>query len=74
LCLEKYYPQKDFVVLVFEAMFKDTFAACYVKHLEGCTIWSKAISNDWFEDNCGADYKDWSATAEFNIKGVYGRL
>jgi hypothetical protein len=32
LYLEKYYAEKDFVVLMFEAMFKDAFAACYVKH------------------------------------------
>jgi hypothetical protein len=33
LYLEKYNPEKDFVVIVFTAMFKDTFAACYVKTL-----------------------------------------
>jgi hypothetical protein len=43
-------------------MFKDAFVALYMKHLKGYTIWSKVISNDWFKHNCGADYKDWSAT------------
>ncbi len=41
--------------------------------LEECIIRSKVISNDWSEDNCGADYKHWSATGEFNIKGIYGQ-
>lgn len=59
-------------MIVFEAMFKDTFAACYVKTLQGYTIWSKVISNNWYEQYCGSDYKDWNATGEFNIKGVYG--
>jgi hypothetical protein len=37
------------------------------------TIWSKVISKDCSEDNCGADYKDWSATGEFSNKSIYGR-
>jgi hypothetical protein len=36
--------KKFFVVLVFEATFKDAFAAFYMMHLEGYTIWSKVIS------------------------------
>lgn len=62
LYLQKYYPEKDFVVLVLGATFKETFAACYVKTLLGYTIWNKVISNDWFEQYCGSDYKDWYAT------------
>jgi hypothetical protein len=33
----------------------------------------RVISNNWSEDNCGEDFKDWSATGEFNIKGIYGQ-
>jgi len=57
---------------VFEAKLKNTFAACYVKTLVGYTIWSKVITNDWYEQYCGLDYKDWNSTGEFSIKGVLG--
>lgn len=60
LYLEKYYPEKDFVVVVLTAKLHDTFAACYVKTADGYTLWSKVISNTFFEERCGSDYKDWA--------------
>lgn len=70
--LENYYPDKDFVVVVFSALFHDTFAACYIKNGEEYTLWSKVVSNSYFEKNCGSDYKDWMHTGDYNIDKVYG--
>lgn len=72
LYLEKYYPDKDFVVLVLTAPLRDTFAACYVKTSEGYTIWSKVVTNPFFEKYCGEDSQDWANMGDFQIKGVFG--
>lgn len=61
LYLEHYSEDKDFVVLVFSALFRDTFAACYVKSPDGYTLWNKVIVNTFYEKHCGQDEKDWAA-------------
>lgn len=43
LTLEKMIPEKDFVVVVLSALFKNTFSACYVKSGETFTPWNKVI-------------------------------
>jgi hypothetical protein len=62
LYLEHYAQNIDFVVLVLTAPLHDTFAACYVKTSDGYTLWNKVISNTFYEDYCGNDYKDWANT------------
>ena len=62
LYLEHYYPDKDFVVIVFSSFLHDSFAACYIKNGDSFTIWSNALSNIYFEKYCGNDYKDWIHT------------
>lgn len=72
LYLQHYAQDKDFVVVVLTAPFHDTFAACYVKTSQGYTLWSKVVTNNFYEQNCGKDYKDWANIGEFTVKGVYG--
>lgn len=59
-------------MLLLTAKFRDPFAACYVKTAEGYTLWSKVITNSYFEDRCGGDNKDWANMGEFKIGGVFG--
>ncbi len=59
-------------MIVLGAALHDTFAACYVKTPEGYTLWNKVISNAYYEENCGQDYKDWANIGEFDIKGIFG--
>jgi hypothetical protein len=72
LYLEHYNPGKDFVVIVMEKTFHDTFAACYVKTADGYTLWNKVDANPYYEEQCGGDSKDWVNLNEFSIKRVYG--
>ena len=72
LYLQRYYPNKDFVVLVLTAPLRQTFAACYVKTESGYTLWNKVVTNTLYEKICGKDYKDWANMGKFTIKGVYG--
>ena len=43
LTMENFVENKDFVVIVFKALFKRTFSACYVKAGESYTLWSKVM-------------------------------
>jgi hypothetical protein len=60
------------VVLVLTAPMRETFSACYVKTINGFTIWNKVVSNDFYERYCGKDDKDWANMGLFTIKGLYG--
>lgn len=45
LSMENLVEGKDFVVIVFSALFKKTFSACYVKAGDSYTLWSKMLDN-----------------------------
>ena len=30
------------------------------------------LENEWFEEQCGQDNKDWVSLGEFEVLGVYG--
>ena len=70
--MEKRIDNKDFVVVVLTATFKNTFSACYVKAGDSYTLWSKVYENDFYEDLCGKDEKDWMASGSFEVQGIYG--
>ena len=48
LYLEHYHPNLDFVVLILTAPLRDPFAACYVKTINGFTLWSKVVKNEFY--------------------------
>ena len=62
----------DFVVVTLAAPFKETFSSCYVKAGESFTLWSKVADNEFFEEYCGEDYKDWKENGGFTVEGIYG--
>ena len=52
--------------------FSDDFSACYVKTDIGYTMWSKVISNVFYDKYCGLDKEDWVNSGKFTIKRIYG--
>lgn len=43
-----------------DALYKPNFSACYGRKSGGTPqIWNKITTNQWFDDNCGAD-EDWA--------------
>ena len=63
---------KDFVVIVFKALFKRTFSACYVKAGDSYTVWSKMLENKFYNEYCGEDSEDWLLSSDFKTEGIYG--
>ena len=46
--------------------------ACYVKTSDGFKLWNKVVSNKFYEEYCGNDYKDWLDSGLFKLDAVYG--
>lgn len=72
LYMETLINNKDFVVVVLTAPLKEKFSACYIKIGKSLILWNSVISNEYYEEVCGKDQKDWANINEFQIQGIYG--
>lgn len=64
LYLERYHPNLDFVVLIFQPIknAEESIGACYVKQDTGIfSLWNTVIYNSFYNDICGKDNIDYNA-------------